>query len=133
MARNKIEYHIPAGSFHTFKVAPTKTLYIGQPVVITGDMEVDLAGAGEKALGIVYSGTVGVDGINSGYKGDDGDVVTVVCLKPLVYLTAGGTVTAGDLVEVDGNGDFVTVTSGEPVAVACSGATSSNQFIAALL
>lgn len=133
MARNKVEYHIPAGSFHTFKVAATKTLYIGQPVVVTGDMEVDLAGAGEKVLGIVYSGTVGVDGINSGYKGNDGDVVTVVCLKPLVYLTAGGTVTAGDLVEVDNNGNFVTVTSGEPVAIACSGATSSNQFIAALL
>ena len=133
MARNKVEYHIPAGSFHTFKVAAGETLFIGQPVKVTDDMTVELAGAGEKTLGVVYSGSVGVDGENVGYQGDNGDVVTVVCLKPLVYLTAGGTVTAGDLVEVDGNGDFVTVTSGEPVAVACSGATSSNQFIAALL
>jgi hypothetical protein len=134
MARNKVEYHIQAEATFTFKVEAGQTLKIGQPVAVTGDMKVGLAGAGERALGIVYSGTVGIDGVNVGYQGDKGDVVTVVVNKPLVYVTAGGAVTAGADLEVGAGGKFVTATTGAVVAHALTQAQADgNEIIAVLL
>lgn len=132
MARNKVEYHIQEGAFFTFKVEAGQTLYIGQPVDISGDMSVSLAAAGADAIGIVYSGTVGLDGVKDGYKGDNGDVVTVVVLKPIVYLTAGASVAAGDAVEVAGSGKFAPLNTGAQVARAITGAAADNDFIALL-
>lgn len=105
MARNFVEYHIQEGAFHTFKVASGQTVKIGQVVEIVGDRTVGVAGAdSQKAIGVVYSGTVGKDGLNVGYVGDEGDVVTVIALKPLVYLEAGSAVTAGDMLASNGAG-----------------------------
>jgi hypothetical protein len=136
MARNFVEYHIQEGAFHTFKVASGQTIKIGQPVVISGDKSVSLAGSGEKAIGIVYSGTVGKDGLNVGYVGDEGDVVTVVMLKPLVYLEAGGTITAGNPIQVGSAGAFLhrdgTTNTGEVIATAVTGAVSGERFLAIL-
>jgi hypothetical protein len=133
MAQNKIEYHIQSGAFFTFKVDAGATLFIGQPVKVVGDMTVALAGAGEEAVGVVYSGTVGIDGVNAGYKGANGDVVTVVLNKPIVYLTAGGAITAGSDVEVGAGGKFVTKATGVAVAKALSGAgADGDKFIAYL-
>jgi len=133
MARNRVEYYIQEGAFHTFKVNADETLFIGQPVAIRGDMTVGLADAGEEAIGIVYSGSVGKDGVNEGYKGDEGDVVTVVMLKPLVYLTAGGAVPAGSDVEVGDDGKFVVASTGKVVAKAVtSAAADGEQFVAIL-
>lgn len=137
MARNKVEYHIQEGAFHTFKVASGQTIKIGQPVKVTGDMTVSLATKGDQAIGIVYSGTVGLDGLNVGYKGDNGDVVTVIVLKPIVYLTAGtGGVTAGNPIQVGDAGKFIhrdgTTNTGEVVGIALSGALADADFIALL-
>ncbi|MBL5777000.1 hypothetical protein HV436_01450 [Bacillus sporothermodurans] len=133
MARNKVEYHIQEGAFHTFKVKAGQTIKIGQPVVVSGDMTVSLAGAGTEAIGIVYSGTVGLDGVNDGYKGDNGDVVTVIVLKPIVYLTAGGAVTAGDNVEVGAGGKFIKQATGAKVAKALTGASGDGVAFTAIL
>ena len=136
MARNKIEYHIQEGAFHTFKVASGETIKIGNPVVVTGDLSVSLAGKGTDAIGIVYSGTVGLDGLTVGYQGDKGDVVTVIVLKPIVYLTAGATVAAGNDVQVGSAGKFVysdgTTYTGVIIGKALSGAVVDEDFVALL-
>jgi len=136
MALNKVEYHIQEGAFHTFKVASGQTIKIGQPVVVTGDMLVSLAGTGADAIGIVYSGTVGLDGLTVGYQGDNGDVVTVIVLKPIVYLTAGATVAAGNDVQVGSAGKFVysdgTTYTGVIIGKALSGAVVDEDFVALL-
>lgn len=133
MARNRVEYFIQEGAFHTFKVNAGETLFIGQPVAVRGDMTVGLANAGEEAIGIVYSGSVGKDGVNEGYKGNDGDVVTVVLNKPIVYLTAGGAITAGADVEVGAGGKFVEATSGKVIAKALTGANADGDTFIAYL
>ncbi|WNL49507.1 hypothetical protein [Bacillus phage DZ1] len=103
MARNKVEYHIQAGSTFTFKVKAGSTLKIGDVVEISGAREVTTAAAGsEKVAGVVYSGTVGVDGVNVGYQGDRGDVVTVIILRPFVYMTASEAIPAGSLIKAAG-------------------------------
>lgn len=132
MARNKIEYHIQEGAFHTFKVQAGQTIKIGQPVTVTGDMMVSLAVADADAIGIVYSGTVGLDGVTVGYQGDNGDVVTVIVLKPIVYLTAGAVIKAGDSVSVGSAGKFAKTVAGPVVAKALTGATANEDFIALL-
>jgi hypothetical protein len=136
MARNFVEYHIQEGAFHTFKVLAGQVIKIGQPVVISGDKSVSLAGSGEKAIGIVYSGTVGKDGLNVGYEGDEGDVVTVVLLKPIVYVEAGGTITAGNPLQVGSNGQFLhrdgTTNTGEVVATAVTGGVAGDRIVAIL-
>lgn len=135
MARNFVEYHIQEGAFHTFKVASDQTIKIGQMVAITGDKEVSVAEVGDNAIGVVYSGTVGLDGINEGYKGANGDVVTVVVLKPLVYLEAGGDITAGSDLEVGAGGTVVVPaedSTNPVVAQAVEGATEGERFLALL-
>lgn len=137
MARNKVEYHIQEGAFHSFKVNAGETLFIGQPVAVRGDMTVGLANAGEEAIGIIYSGSVGKDGINEGYKGDEGDVVTVVLNKPLVYLTAGGAIPAGGDVQVGDAGKFIhrdgTTNTGAVIAKALTAASADGDVIIAYL
>ncbi|AGY46816.1 hypothetical protein Blastoid_17 [Bacillus phage Blastoid] len=103
MAQNKVEVHIPHTAFFTFKVAAGQVLKIGDWVELTGDREVSAASAGsKKVVGMVYSGSVGLDGTNDGYKGDNGNVVTVVVNKPLIYATVtdSAPVTAGDSLKV---------------------------------
>lgn len=133
MARNFVEYHIQEGAFHTFKVASGQTIKIGQLVAVAGDRTVKVAGAGEKAIGVVYSGSVGKDGLNVGYVGDEGDVVTVVALKPLVYLEAGATVSAGAVIASGDNGTAVAGTGVEPeIGIALEGANSGERFLVLL-
>ncbi|AYP68715.1 hypothetical protein BpsS36_00009 [Bacillus phage vB_BpsS-36] len=137
MAQNKVEYHIQSGAFFTFKVKADETLKIGQLVELTGDRTVGVAQAGsEKAVGVVYGGTVGVDGIGEGFKGERGDVVTVVILKPFVYLTAGGNVTAGQHLKAGANGNAVAMagedTFTQKIGTAITGATSGGTIIAVL-
>jgi hypothetical protein len=138
MAQNRVEYHIPAGGFFTFKVKAGSTLKIGELVELSGDREVQLASAdSQKVVGVVYGGTVGVDGLNAGFSGDNGDVVTVVILKPFVYLTAGGNITAGDTLKAGANGqavklDTATDNFAQKIGVAITGATTGNKFIAVL-
>jgi hypothetical protein len=113
MARNKLERHIQAGAFHTFKVKAGSTLKIGDIVEVSGDLEVTKAGAtSTKVIGVVYSGTVGIDGVTDGYQGNNGDVVTVITLKPQVYMTTGGAVTAGQVLKSDANGKIVPLVIG---------------------
>ncbi|WP_144498281.1 hypothetical protein [Bacillus paralicheniformis] len=103
MARNKVEVHIPDGSNFSFKVKAGETLKIGDWVEVSGDYEVAPASGGsQKVIGMVYSGTIGIDGVNVGYQGDNGDVVTVVIAKPIVYATVtdSAPVTAGDYLRV---------------------------------
>jgi len=136
MAQNKVEYHIQDGGIFTFKVKAGATVKIGQLVEITGDREVAVpAGLSTKLVGVVYSGTVGIDGVGTGYKGDNGDVVSVVLLKPLVYLTAGDAVTAGAKVSSNASGQAVATgaTDANKVAFAITGATAGNPFLAALV
>lgn len=137
MARNKVEYHIQAGAFHTFKVQAGETLFIGQPVAIRGDMTVGLANEGEEAIGVVYAGNVAKDGVNEGYKGDDGDIVTVVMNKPIVYLTAGGAIPAGGDIQVGANGKFIhrdgTTNTGAVIAKALTTASADGDFVIAYL
>lgn len=135
--RNKVEYHIQEGAFHTFKVAEGATIKIGEPVVVSDDMTVSPAGAGEEAIGIVYSGTVGIDGLGEGYKGAENHVVNVIVLKPIVYLTAGaGGVTAGNPIQVGADRKFVfadgTTNTGAVVGRALTGAVADEDFIALL-
>jgi hypothetical protein len=137
MARNFVEYHIQEGAFHTFKVSAGQTIRIGQMVEIVGDRTVGVAGAGStKAIGVVYSGSVGKDGLNTGYVGDEGDVVTVVALKPLVYLEAGEAVTAGDVLVTEANGTAgaIDTVGGQSamnkIGLALEGATAGERFLA---
>ena len=116
MARNFVEVHIDDASLFSYRVKAGQTLKIGELVEISGDLEVQKAGAGSvKVIGIVFSGTVGVDGINDGYEGDKKHVVTVALAQKgnQVYLKAGtGGLVAGDLVKADANGAGVKVTVG---------------------
>jgi hypothetical protein len=133
MARNFVEYHIQDGAFHTFKVDAGQTVKIGQLVELTGELAVSVAGAGADALGVVYSGTVGIDGLNDGYKGDNGDVVTVIVLKPLVYLEAGASVTAGNALEAGANGVAIPNAGTNPkVGTALKSGASGERFLAIL-
>lgn len=126
MARNKVEYHIQEGAFHTFKVKAGQTVKIGQLVEIQGDMEVGLPSAltSQKVIGQVYSGTVGIDGINVGYKGDNGDVATVIVLKPITYLKAGEALVAGDVIQGDQQGRGVKITTGNKIGLVLKGAST---------
>lgn len=116
MARNFVEVHIDDASLFSYRVKAGQTLKIGELVELSGDLEVQKAGAGSvKVIGIVFSGTVGIDGINDGYKGDKKHVVTVALAQKgnQVYLKAGtGGLVAGDLVKADANGAGVKVTVG---------------------
>ncbi|PEZ47033.1 hypothetical protein CN367_11740 [Priestia megaterium] len=138
MARNKVEVHIQDGALFTFKVKAGQTLKIGEVVEISGDEEVQRAGAtSTKVIGIVYSGSVGIDGVNVGYKGDNGDVVTVVVMRPQVYIPVGATVTAGQVLKSDANGKVVPLVVGTDsdqarVGIALTGATSGNDAIVIL-
>lgn len=130
MARNKVEVHIQSGAFHTFKVAEGEVVKIGDPVAVKGDMVVGVAGAGDLALGVAYGGTVG---IAHQFDGDKGEVVTVVVNKPLVYLTAGGAVTAGAKVEVGAGAKVVAHDAGEALAIALTGAVADGDTIVGAL
>lgn len=138
MANNLVEYHIQDGAIFTFKVKAGQTVKIGQMVELTGDREVQVAGASStKAVGVVYGGTVGKDGINTGFLGDEGDVVSVVCLKPLVYLKASGAITAGANLVTAAGGDVkvagaVGTETGKFVGMAIQAATTGNRFVAIL-
>lgn len=138
MAQNLVEYHIQDGAIFTFKVKAGADLRIGQVVEISGDREVTIATASStKVVGVVYGGTVGIDGVNAGFKGDEGHVVSVVLFKPLVYLKASGAITAGATLVSATNGDVkvagaVGTETGRILGMAIMAATSGNRFVAAL-
>lgn len=102
MAQNLVEIHVPESANHSFAVAAGANVKIGDFVSLTSDGAVEPVATGKensnKVIGMVYSGTVGVDGVNAGYDGNRGDVVTVIVNKPLVYatVTSNGPVAAGD-------------------------------------
>lgn len=133
MANNKVEYHIQDGAIFTFKVAQGENIKIGQLVAMTGDREVGIAGVDADVVGVVYGGTVGIDGVEEGFDGDKEHVVSVVVFKPFVYLEAGGAITAGDRLTAGANGTAVTGGTGEAFAKAVQGATSGERFVAFLL
>jgi hypothetical protein len=134
MAQNRVEYHIQDGAIFTFKVDAGQTIRIGQIVALTGDRTVSVADAGSTGLvGVVYGGTVGIDGVNEGFKGDNGDVVSVVVLKPFVYLEAGGAITAGASLTAGANGTAVVGDGiGENIGTAIQDAASGERFVAFL-
>lgn len=132
MAQNKVEYHIPRDSRHSLDVQAGQVVKIGDPVKITGDFEVAVAGAGELAVGVVYGGTVGIDGVNVGFDGDKNHTVTVIVHKPLVYMTAGGAVTAGAKLEVGASGKVVTLSAGEQIGQAITGGALNEKIVVAL-
>lgn len=136
MANNLVEYHIQDGAIFTFKVAQGQNIKIGQVVEITGDREVSVAGVDADALGVVYGGTVGIDGIGEGFEGDKEHVVSVVVFKPFVYLEAGGAITAGARLTAGANGTAVVGGAeavGPAFAKAIQGADSGERFVAFLL
>ncbi|UDK98376.1 hypothetical protein EYB33_19820 [Lysinibacillus sphaericus] len=105
MAKNFVESHIQQGAFHTFKVEAGQVVKIGDVVEITANGKVQVAGAGsQKVVGQVYAGTVGIDGRNVGYSGDNNEVATIVVLKPFVYMLAEGAITAGDALKAGASG-----------------------------
>jgi hypothetical protein len=139
MAKNFVENHIQAGAFHTFKVNAGSVIKIGQLVKVVGNRTVAPTSAtGDIAIGVVYSGTVGIDGINDGYVGDNGDVVTVVILKPFVYLEAGGAITAGALVKGTAGGKAIVATADATdlkavVGISLEAKSSGERFLAVLV
>ncbi|MGG3623117.1 hypothetical protein ABES25_06080 [Bacillus gobiensis] len=138
MAQNFVESHIQQGALHTFRVQAGKTVKIGEMVEVAGDRTVQTAGTGStKAIGVVYSGTVGKDGRNVGYSGDDREVATVVVLKPFVFLKANIAITAGDVLKADTNGgvavvDTATSNGYDSIGLALEGATAGERFLALL-
>lgn len=129
MAKNKVEVHIQPGAFFTFKVNAGETLQEGNFVKVTGNREVGAAGAGEDAIGMVYSGTVG----KHEFKGDDNDVVTVVVLKPFVHMVAGGAIAAGADIELGTGHKVVTLATGVKVGKAITEAAADGDEIIAML
>src|SRR5574343_1414824 len=139
MGMNTVEINIQDGALHTFKVKAGVNIKIGDLVEISGDYEVQKAGVtSTKVIGIVDSGTVGIDGINVGYSGDQKHVVTVVMLKPQVLIKAGtGGLTAGNIVKSDANGAGVALVQGTDsdlarVGIVLKGATAGNMAVVAL-
>lgn len=133
MARNFVEHHIQQGGIHTFKVEA------GQMVEVTANGKVQVAEVGsQKVIGVVYSGTVGIDGKNVGYSGDLDQVASVVVLKPFVYLEAGGLITAGDALKTEAGGVVVKLdsitgdTAMQKVGLALQGANIGERFLALL-
>lgn len=140
MAKNLVEYHIQDGAIFTFHVAAGHTIKIGEFVEISGDRIVSAAQDGStKVVGIVYSGTVGVDGVNVGYRGDHGEVVSVVALKPIVYAKAAGAIAAGDSLQTAGSGkhvatlDTATATGFEKIGMALTGASAAGEEVIVML
>ncbi|MGG5739684.1 hypothetical protein [Bacillus cereus group sp. IBL03679] len=139
--RNRVELNIPEDGIFTFKVKAGQTVKVGELVEITGDFEVQRASAdSKKVFGVVYSGTVAIDGVNVGYQGDKGDSVSIA-FKGLLYVIAGGTIVAGDKVKAGANGaavkqvataTYVADEEKQVVGTALTGATSGNKFIVAL-
>lgn len=138
MARNFVEHHIQQGGIHTFKVEAGQIVKVGQMVEITANGKVQVAVAdSQKAIGVVYSGTVGIDGKNVGYSGDRNEVASVVVLKPFVYLEASGLITAGDALKCEAGGtvvkfDPITDTALMKVGMALQGANIGERFLALL-
>jgi hypothetical protein len=96
----------------TFKTSAT--LAEGDFVVISGgDMTVVKAGAGVDPLGIVV-------------VAPEMNLVTVLMNKPVVELTAGGAVTAGNEVEIGASG-VIPKATGVGVGIALKSATSGNK------
>lgn len=133
MAQNLVEYHIQDGAIFTFKVKAGSNIKIGQLVAISGDREVDVAGADADVVGVVYGGTVGKDGITDGFSGNAGDVVSVVVFKPFVYLKASGAITAGARLTAGAGGTAKVGGTGKEFAKAIQGATDGQRFVAILL
>lgn len=132
MARNKVEYHIPHHAFFTFAINTGETLVPGDLVKLTGNLTVGAASAAaDNVLGVVYAGTVG----KSEYKAADGDKVTVVVNKPLVYLTASAAVVVGAKLVASSKNKVVTAgeASGTPFAIALTAAAANNDVIIAAL
>ncbi|AWC27143.1 hypothetical protein CG478_000960 [Bacillus cytotoxicus] len=139
MAKNFVEHHIQQGGLHTFKVEAGQIVKIGEMVEITANGKVQVAGAdSQKVVGVVYSGTVGIDGKNVGYSGDENMVATVVVLKPFVYLEAGATITAGDALKTEAGGKVVKLntvagdTALIKIGLALQGANAGERFLALL-
>lgn len=91
-----------------------------EPVKITGNHEVDSAGAGESIVGV------------AAYDRAGGQEVTVIMDDCEVKVEAGDAVTAGDGLEVDADGNFVPVDTGEEVALALESAGANDVFQAYL-
>ena len=139
MAKNYIEYHIQEGAMMTYKVDAGENVKIGDFVEVTGDRIVSVASAGSnKVVGQVYSGTVGIDGLNDGYEGDKNHVVTVIALKPYTYVKAGtGGINAGDNLKAGANGSVVKLVEGTDsefakVALAIGSGASGERVLALL-
>lgn len=125
MAQNRLEYHIKPDQRLTFSVKAGTTLYAGDVVEITGDMEVGPAGAeSAKVLGVVYGGTVGnsaiptfvgmPNDINIGFSGDRKEKVTVILKSNLIYFKQPGTaLAAGDAVGAGANGTYAAAGAGD--------------------
>ncbi|QFG05160.1 hypothetical protein 056SW001B_17 [Bacillus phage 056SW001B] len=140
MAQNLVEYHIQDGAIFTFKVAAGQTVKIGEFVEISGNQTVSPAADGStKVVGIVYSGTVGIDGVGVGYSGDQKHVVSVVALKPIVYAKAAGAIAAGDSLQTAGSGkqvatlDTATATGFEKIGMALTGASAAGEEVIVML
>ncbi|MGG3663620.1 hypothetical protein [Bacillus gobiensis] len=139
MAQNFVESHIQQGALHTFRVQAGQTVKIGEMVEVVGDRTVKTAGFGsQKAIGIVYSGTVGVDGKAVGYSGDLNHKATVVVLKAFVYLEASGAITAGDSLKPADGGTVAKLdetlgdTDLDKIGLALESASAGERFLALL-
>lgn len=132
MAQNKVEYHIKPDQRLTFAVKAGQTLYAGDVVEVTGNMEVGPAGAASaKVLGVVYGGTVGNSAIPTfagipsdirvGFSGDRKEKVTVILKSNLIYFKQPGTaLAAGDKVGAGANGTYAAAGAGDSLGIVVS-------------
>lgn len=132
MAQNRVEYHIKPDQRLTFSVKAGTTLYAGDVVEITGNMEVGPAGAASaKVLGVVFGGTVGNSAIptfvgmpdyaNVGFSGDRKEKVTVILKSNLIYFKQPGTaLVAGDKVGAGANGTYAAAGAGDVIGMVVS-------------
>jgi hypothetical protein len=114
-------FNLKALPGHTITFNTSEDLKEGDLVIVSGDKEVSKAGAGVEAIGVIAVGA-------------EAGLVTVLINKPLAEMSAGGSINAGDSLQVGESGvQSITIdgttgeASGAKVGVALTPTTASGQ------
>lgn len=145
MAQNYVEYHIVRGGSKTYPIKSGQTLKPGDIVTLDAN-GVSKTDGTKVPVGVVLAGTISRDYLGQGnifpqLSGNTGDVATVVLkgMGSVVWLKAGGAITAGAFVKAGSDGSSVvpwvsgTDAEGLKLGIAETSATAGGDVIRVLM